>query len=225
MKIGKFTGLIKRKGYGIWINTEDGSGVYLSTGCSIYKADGLPNTETEEQAAAILDIERKKLEKMTLRLEWGAVKSDVLGFDFTEGTVIGETTAEKLRVAATIDGKHYAALSCDDGELLFFDEIWLAPLVDVFKDDLAQITYTIRHRTDREKLPYIMVKNGFLTLAAIMPVKVLSDDYISELQDFQLMCIDQLNRENAIERAKEEEEEMENGRQTHISDMIDDSDE
>lgn len=219
MKVAKYTKLIRQRGSGVWINTT-ADGVYLATTASIYKAEGLPFVSEKEQIAAILDLDQKQQAKVVLTERGERTKADIMGYDLSDGDAPGDISADRMKVSAIIDGKLYAALSCRDGEVLFFDEMLLAPLADILKDELAYISYTIRRHSANGQ-PYIVIKNGFITIAMILPMKVLSDEYISELQDFQLMCIDQLNRENARTRAKEAASEAENGRQSDISDFAD----
>lgn len=204
MKISKYTALIKKKGYGVWINSENKQECYLATSASVYKAHGLPYVDELEVAKAILDIDKKAEKKIMLKLEYKARVTDVLGFDLSDGKTEGEKRAEHNRAAAVIDDIYYSVLRCQGGELIFYDRALLAPLKDRFKDKEAAeyINYAIRYHM-RSGDPYVVVKDGFETLAAILPVRVLSEDYISELQDFQLMCMDQLHRERAREKAKE----------------------
>ena len=204
MKISKYTALIKKKGYGVWINSKNKQECYLATSASVYKAHGLPYVDELEVAKAILDIDKKAEEKILLKLEYQARVTDVLGFDLSDGVLPGEKRAEHNRAAAVIDDIYYSALRCRGGELIFYDRALLAPLKDRFKDKEAAeyINYAIRYHM-RSGDPYVVVKDGFETLAAILPVRILSEDYISELQDFQLMCMDQLHRERAREKAKE----------------------
>ena len=212
MKTGKFKALIKKKGYGLWINVGEEE-VYLSTGASIYKAYGLPVTKERSVAKAILDIDAKDDEKITFEIKNVEDSGNVLGCDLSDGFVKNEQSAEHLRTAAIVDGNVFSVIRAGNGELIFYNRILLAPLADKLKDkDSADyITYSVRFLNDVQ--PYIVVKDGFQTLAAIMPMKVLNDDYISELQDFQLMCIDQLLREKDREKHREKLRQQEEGQQ------------
>ncbi|MCM1221609.1 MAG: hypothetical protein NC548_44735 [Lachnospiraceae bacterium] len=75
----------------------------------------------------------------------------------------------------------YATLVCPDGEMLFFDENLLLPLADGLnnKSRKPYISYVARY--SEPKGTYIVVRDGFETLGAIMPAKVLSEEYISRL--------------------------------------------
>lgn len=223
MKINKYVRLIKNRGTGVWTNTKK-DGVYLGTSASLYKADGLPIINETPQIQAVLDMDEKTKQKVPITIRNEQDKTDIMGFDLSDGVAAGEVSAQRIRVSAFIDGKLFTVLSCDDGEMLFFCEEFLNPLSDILKDEISYITYAVRHHRMNGN-PYIVVKNGFLAVAMIMPVKVLNNDYISELQDFQLMCIDQLHRENAREILEEEKRMAEDGIQTSVDDLVKESEE
>ena len=194
MKLQKYSALLKKKGYGIWINTPDC--VVLALPAAMYKAPGLPGVNELPAIKAILDIDKKAEEKAMVNVDAAGKDSDIKGFDLSDGTTEHEQDADNIRAAAFIDDVIYSVLRTKDGQLLFYDRQLLLPLADKLKDKdaSAYIGYFVR-KHGKSGQPYIVVKDGFTTLAAIMPVKVLTADYISELQDFELMCIDQLNRE------------------------------
>ncbi len=192
MKIAKYTKLIKKKGNGTWINTKDGD-VYLATTGSIYKAPGLPSVNDLDAIKAILDIDIKAEQKMLLTHEYAEDVTDLYGLDLSDSAGNSrEVSAELLKVAAVLDGRLFSAVCYNATEILFYDGKFLEPIADVLNDN-GYIRYAVREVKDRS--PYIVVKDGFQVLAAIMPVKILNDDYISELQDFELMCIEQLRKD------------------------------
>lgn len=221
MKVGKYVRLIKKKGYGVWINSNDGE-VYLATGASIYKAPGLPCVSGDSTIKAVLDIDQKAAEKILLKEEYANSVSDVFGYDLSDFGAAGESEAKRMKVAAVIDGAIYSALQYNGVEIIFYDQELLAPLQDKLndKDGSAYISYAVREHK-KTGHPYIVIKDGFQTLAAIMPVAVLSDDYISELQDFQLMCIDQLQRDKARALECARRKAAAEGKQMDIGDLKD----
>lgn len=203
MKISKFVSIIKSTGQCIVIHAP--SEVYLSSGYSIYKASEFPDITGNSQIAAVLDIEPKKLKKIHIEEKHCLSREDIIGFDLSEGTIAGEMEITKLEVAAVVDGNIYAAFCCKNNELIFFDEQLLAPLKDRIKDGEAYLNYTARIHPKRYK--YIVVKDGFEVLAAILPVKVLSEKYLKSLREFNAMCVDQyeLEKEAAMIAARMEE--------------------
>lgn len=186
MKISKFVQLIKDTGRCIVIHTP--SGIYLSTGHSIYSAEELPDITGKYQIAAVLDIEPKKLKKIHIEEESCESRSDIIGYDFS-GADAGEMEIEKMITAAVVDGCTYAAFRCRNGELLFFDEQLLSPIKDRIKDQEAYLNYAARIHPDGHK--YIVVKDGFEILAVILPAKILTDKYINSLTAFYRCCEDQ----------------------------------
>ena len=221
MKVGKYVRLIKKKGYGVWINSNDGE-VYLATGASIYKAPGLPCVSGDSTIKAVLDIDQKAAEKILLKEEYANSVSNVINYDLSDFGAAGESEAKRMKVAAVIDGAIYSALQYNGVEIIFYDQELLAPLQDKLndKDGSAYISYAVREHK-KTGHPYIVIKDGFQTLAAIMPVAVLSDDYISELQDFQLMCIDQLQRDKARALECARRKAAAEGKQMDIDDLKD----
>lgn len=203
MKISKFVQIIKNTGQCIVIHAP--SEVYLSSGYSIYKASEFPDITGKSQIAAVLDIEPKKLKKIRIEEERCMSRENIIGFDLSEGTVAGEMDITKLVVDAVVDGNIYSAFHCENNELIFFDEQLLTPLKDRIKDGEAYLSYTVRMHTKGHK--YIVVKDGFEVLAAILPVKVLSERYLNCLRKFTAMCESQYDLEHldAIRAAREEE--------------------
>lgn len=203
MKISKFVSIIKNTGQCIVIHAP--SEVYLSSGYSIYKASEFPDITGKSQIAAVLDIEPKKLKKIHIEEKHCLSREDIFGYDFSEGTSAGEMDITKLEVAAVVDGNIYAAFHCENNELIFFDEQFLAPLKDRIKDGEAYLSYAVRIHPEGHK--YIVVKDGFEVLAVILPVKVLSERYLESLRKFNAMCESQYDLEHldAIRAVREEE--------------------
>lgn len=207
MKISKFVSIIKSTGQCIVIHAS--SEIYLSSGASIYKASEFPDITGKSQIAAVLDIEPKKLKKIRIEEEHCKSREDIIGFDLSEGTAAGEMDITKLEVAAVVDGNIYAAFRCENNELIFFDEQLLAPLKNRIKDEEAYLSYTVRIHPEGYK--YIVIKDGFEVLAAILPVKVLSNKYLKSLREFNAMCVSQyeLEKEAALIAARQENDTQE----------------
>lgn len=184
MKISKFVQIVKDTKQCIVIHAP--GEIYLSAGNSIYKASEFPNITGTAQIAAVLDIEPKKLKKIRIDEEHSKSREDICGFDLSEGTTAGELEISKLTTAAVVDGHLYTAFRCEDNDLIFFDEELLAPLKDRIKDEEAYLGYAVR--THENGYRYIVVKDGFEVLCAILPVKVLSPGYMDQLRMFYHMC-------------------------------------
>lgn len=217
MKIGKYAALVKKKGCVLWVNTPE-DGVFVGTGASMYKAGDIPSAESVEQVCAILDIDAKKAQKMLIKQEYAEGIRNIRGIDMADCTTETEIGAERMKLAAIKDGMYYAAIKCKDGETIFFDDILLLPIIDKLKDEMSYINYAVRIN-ETTGARYVVVKDGFNTLAAIMPVRILTDQYIQDLQDFLFDCKDQLEQEKRQE-AKKKREEAEQNEQLSIDEEI-----
>lgn len=202
MKISKFVQIIKETGQCIVFHAP--GEIYLSTGHSIYKASEFPELTGASQIAAVLDIEPKKLKKIHINEERCQNRENISGYDLSEGTIDGEMEISKLETAAVVDGNIYTAFRCKSNELIFFDEQLLAPLKDRIKDEEAYLNYTVRTHPEGHK--YIVVKDGFEVLAAILPVKVLSEKYIRKLRAFYIQCEEQYKWDQVNEEQENEEQ-------------------
>lgn len=85
-----------------------------------------------------------------------------------------------------------------DGDLLFYDENYLSPLSDVMKNS-EYMAMTVRRAANGQR--YIAVKDGFHILAIIMPVQVLCEKFLADLQEFEALCTEQFFREQALAAA------------------------
>ena len=54
-----------------------------------------------------------------------------------------------------------------------------------------------------------MVHDGFEVLAAVMPVQVVTEEYLADLSDFQALCTEQFYRERSRAAANEGAEDAE----------------
>lgn len=93
----------------------------------------------------------------------------------------------------------------DDGELIFYREAMLSPLAEQIKES-DYIRYTVRKMESGQR--YLVVHDGFEVLAAIMPVRIVTEKYLADLSEFQALCTEQFYRERARgELAAQETEE------------------
>lgn len=202
MKISKFVQTIKSTGQCAVIHAP--GEIYLGTGYSIYKAPELPDITGMSQIAAVLDVDPKKLKKIHIEEYHCEDRADMRGFDLSESPH-GELEVSRMDVAAVVGENAYAVFLCNDnGEMIFFDESLLAPIKDRIKKEDAYIDYTARIHPEGYK--YIVVKDGIEVLAAILPVKVLSEKYINDPREFYIRCNEQYTwqQSDAIIKAAEQ---------------------
>ena len=184
MKLSKFANLVKNGGRCAVLHVA-GSGIWLSTGTAIYRATELPDMEGSEQVRTVLDMTADAWKKVYLTEDWPESVSNVLGLNLAPYAQ-GEQDTEKLKVAAAPNGLWCSACRCKvDGELIFYNEAYLAPLAEEIKKS-EYIYYTARQTEAGQR--YLVVHDGMDVLAAIMPMNILKEEYINDLAEFQALC-------------------------------------
>lgn len=162
--------------------------------CTVPGGQPPPLMEGRERVRTVLDIPEKAWEKIVLEEESYPGTTDVKGFDLSD-CVQDEKQTKKVRVSASLDGKWTSCRRCDDGELVFYRDGLLAPIMDDIEDS-DYITYTIRRTGSGQSC--LAIHDGMNLLALIMPMEVLSDTYLAELAEFQALCTEQLWRDKAV---------------------------
>lgn len=213
MKISKFVKLVKNAGRCIVADVEN-SGIWLGNGYGFYRATNLPRMEGAEQVRTVLDVPEKAWEKVYLTEEWYGNAQNVMGMNLSDYEK-EEKRAEKIRVVAAMDDVWAACCRCDDGELIFYRENLLSPIMDEVENS-DYIMFTVRRMTSGQR--YLAVHDGMNLLAAIMPMRVVSEEYLGRLAEFEAMCAEQLNRERAREKGATEAENQEDGEQLGMED-------
>lgn len=174
MKLSKFANLVKNGGRCAVLHVA-GSGIWLSTGTAIYRATELPDMEGSEQVRTVLDMTADAWKKVYLTEDWPESVSNVLGLNLAPYAQ-GEQDTEKLKVAAAPNGLWCSACRCKvDGELIFYNEAYLAPLAEEIKKS-EYIYYTARQTEAGQR--YLVVHDGMDVLAAIMPMNILKEELL-----------------------------------------------
>lgn len=161
----------------------------VSGALPVHRATGYGGRGTD---ATVLDVPEKAWEKVFLKEEWPESTKDIFSMNLSDYDE-GEQDTEKLKVMAAPNGLWAACRRCArDGELIFYDMSLLSPLAEQIKES-DYITYTARKTASGQR--YLVVHDGFNVLAAIMPMKVVTEEYLAELFEFQALCTEQLFRE------------------------------
>lgn len=198
MKLSKYAQIVKQDQTCM---VYTGDGMWLGARAAMYRADGLPEVHGKEQAAAILSLSEKKLDQMLFReIDLVEEPSELCLADGTNE----EMPAQDVEMQACKDGRTYKALVAEDGELLFYDERYLDPLADDFKDGNYKVL-TVRRMGNGT--PYIAVKNGLELLALVLPVQLLDEKYMETLSNFTALCAGQRIRERNRKNERMENEE------------------
>lgn len=190
MKLSKFARLVKQTGSLVMLHVG-GGGLWLSNGYAVYKATGLPDSVDSETILAVLDFDSKTAQK--IRVQEKSVESvyNLLGLDLSD-EMEQDISASRNSITVAYKGKIATALLCRDGELVFYNEAHATPLMDVFRE--SDYVQTVVRRTE-SGMPYVVIRDGMETLAGILPIQMISQSFLSELQDFEQRCADQFVRE------------------------------
>lgn len=176
--------------------------------CQFRLVEKAPDMEGSEQVRTVLDMTADAWKKVYLTEDWPESVSNVLGLNLAPYAQ-GEQDTEKLKVAAAPNGLWCSACRCKvDGELIFYNEAYLAPLAEEIKKS-EYIYYTARQTEAGQR--YLVVHDGMDVLAAIMPMNILKEEYINDLAEFQALCMEQFykdkeRREAVIEEAEDDAE-------------------
>lgn len=174
MKLSKYVKLVKGGGYCMVAHVED-SGIWLGTRSAIFRATELPDMVGEEQVRTVLDMPEKAWEKVHFDERWEGTVKSIFGMNLSD-YADGEQDTEKLKVMAAPDGLWCdCRRSMDDGELIFYREAMLSPLAEQIKES-DYIRYTVKKMESGQR--YLVVHDGFEVLAAIMPVRIVTEKYI-----------------------------------------------
>ncbi len=199
MKIAKFAKLVKNSGY-CYVAHVAGSGIWLGTNTAMYRATELPELEGREQVRTVLDMSEKDFKKVHLVELWADGLGNVSGMNLSPYDKEQET--EKLKVITAPTGIWCACRRCrEDGELFFYNEGLLLPLMDELKKS-DYVSYTVRKSTNGSL--FMVVHDGMDVLGAILPRKVVTKEYLSDLAEFEALCTQQYFRDQ--ERAGDEED-------------------
>lgn len=191
MKLSRYVKLVKQSGLCTVLHVQ-GDGIWLATRAAFYKAPGMPDI-TGSEITAVLDINSKEAQKIYIEEQYCRGVHDIFGMDLTAGTA-QDIETYSIPISAVSHGVYATALVCKDGELVFYDDKWLLPVLDVFKEsDYVNMVVRITAGGTR----YIVIKDGLEVIAAIMPLKVVNEEFLKDLASFEKRCIEQFRREQA----------------------------
>ena len=167
MKIKDIGALCKSRKL-IYIVTERDEQQYIGDGAALYKINGLPLLNGEE-VKTLFDVKAKDREKITV------IDNDVTVFDVSDYWT-GEKKAKAAYFTFCYGEKVLLPLSTDD-EIILIEYKYLKPVSD------EQEYQTFWKRTDDNGNSYIVVKNGMIAQAAILPMVIENKAFISKLYE------------------------------------------
>ncbi len=192
MKLSKYAGIAKREGYSALCKVA-GDGAWLATRSAIYRASDLPMIESGEEMRAVLDLAEKDWKRIGWTSQDCGGLGNVMGMSL-QNYDDKEVSAKKIQMQAVYRGRLAAALLCSDGELVFYDEGLLAPVAkEIESGDYVEMV--VRQYANGQR--YVVVKNGFEVIAAVMPLSIVTQKYLEELAEFEVLCTKQYAREKA----------------------------
>lgn len=209
MKLAKYAQIAKREGCCSLLNVA-GDGVWLATRSAVYRASDLPLIDSSEEMRAVLDLTEKDWKKIYYKTNECESLDNVLGM-YLRYYDEQEAYAKKLQMQAVYKGRLATGLLCSDGELVFYDESMLGPVAKEI-DDSEYVETAVRKYATGQR--YIVVKNGLEVIAAVMPLNIVSQEYLEKLAEFEVYCTQQFAREKAridfiVAKAAEQEAEDE----------------
>lgn len=209
MKLAKYAQIAKREGCCSLLNVA-GDGVWLATRSAVYRASDLPQIESGEEMRAVLDLTEKDWKKIYYKTNECESLDNVLGM-YLRNYDEQEAYAKKMQMQAVYKGRLATGLLCSDGELVFYDESLLGPVAKEIEDSDYVETVVRKYATGQR---YVVVKNGFEVIAAVMPLNIVSQEYLEKLAEFEVHCTQQFAREKAridfiVAKAAEQEAEEE----------------
>lgn len=207
MKLSKFVKRVKSESVCMVVHVEN-SGIWLGTRSALYNATELPDMEGMEQAGAVLDIDSKAWDKIFFEEEYAKSSSDILGMNL-QADDRQEWEAQKVPLEMFYKGRGLTGLVYGGGQLLFYDAALTAPIADTIKN--SDYIQTIVWKTIGG-LPYVVIKDGFEVLAGFQPVKIINQQFLADLAEFESACVSQYMREQECNKAEQDTEKAEQTR-------------
>lgn len=173
MKIKKIIALCKNAGQLILYSDPDRDIQWLSDGIAIYPLIGCPKFDADSfcNTYEITDSQRKK---MAFRIN----EHLPINFDFDD-TDDFETETEKMPLSVTYSTYDAVAFKTQYG-IEFINRAHLQPFGDYSGRD---IVCTLR--TDESGESYFAVKNGFMLIGIVLPLKIIVKSFIDDLKTFE----------------------------------------
>lgn len=192
MKLAKYAQIVKREGCCSLLNVA-GDGVWLATRSAVYRASDLPQIESGEEMRAVLDLTEKDWKKIYYKTNECESLDNVLGM-YLRNYDEQEAYAKKMQMQAVYKGRLATGLLCSDGELVFYNESLLGPVAKEIEDSDYVETVVRKYANG---VRYVVIKNGFEVIAAVMPLNIVSQEYLEKLAEFEVHCTQQYAREKA----------------------------
>jgi len=173
MKINKLAAICKRSETIMLYDKEDG-GQWIGDGAAMYSAYDLPELN-DDYIYAIFDIPEKKQKKMSYRRQGMPPSISVAD------SVPNENMLDPPKFDISVAGRILRPLKTQRG-LIFIDTKYLLPLADA--DDYLELY----ERISTDGKLYVAVKNGFMLMAVILPYKIVTEDFVENMEELARLC-------------------------------------
>lgn len=164
---------------------------WLGDGYAVYPMAGLPYMDTDN-ICAMFDISEKKQEKLTFR------HSDAPESINWEDTDPVERQLKDPKLCVRYEGRELLPLETSAG-IIFIQEKYLAPL-----DNLDYMH--LYERRSRDGGVYIVAKIGMVIQAVIMPMDVVSREFVDRMEELTALCLSALRKKDWMQAQKDREE-------------------
>lgn len=195
MKIKDIAALCKRRKI-LYIVTEQGEQQYIGDAAAMYKISGLPILSGDEYMT-LFDLKPKERDKMTV------LHDSVSPLDMSDYAA-DEQQAEAAYFTFCYGERVLMPLKAGD-KLLLIEQKYLKPVAD------EQEYQTFWVRRDRNGNRYIVIKNGMLATAAVMPFSINDSGFVQRVYDLadglDRAAINAEKAQRQREAAREAEEE------------------
>ena len=184
MKHQKLFSLCKKKGCFIIFGNEDNKNQnqWLGTDAGLFLIEHLPYL-TKSYIIALLDITPKQQEKTIFKHE----SNLPICYNFGDSDE-SEKMLEQDLIAQTYKGDNVQPLFTSQG-IKFINTALLEPFADVA--DMIEIY----ERFTEDGHIYFAVKFGMMLKAIIMPINILSEDFVTKIETLAIKCRAALNEQ------------------------------
>lgn len=186
MKIKKIESICKAKKTIIVYQSENCQ--WLSDGCAIYPIFNMPHLE-QKNIFAMFDIPEEKQnrfhfteDELPLSVNFNDYDKNENQLEMNEFMSIGHKQGDLL------------PLRTSKG-IIFIENKYLAPFDEGFE---------LYERQMLSGTPYIAVKRGFMLRGIILPIKVVTEEFVKQLKDISELCQYALNQLEAEEQPEED---------------------
>lgn len=173
MKIKKILSLCKNAGQLTLYSNPDRDIQWLSDGRAIYPLIGCPKFD-EDSFCNTYEITDSQRKKMAFRIN----EPLPINFNFDD-TDDYETETEKMPLTVTYSTYDAVAYKTQCG-IEFANRAHMQPFGDYSGRD---IVCTLR--TDESGVPYFAIKNGFMLIGIVLPLKIICKSFINDLKSFE----------------------------------------